>query len=576
LTINFAGDASNNLILGSSPTFSGAYDNIGIGATALASTTTGNTNIAIGYGVQQANTVGGGNVAIGHEALASPQIAYFTVAIGLQAMQNCANNQQYNTAVGAYALQNITDGTNTAFGYATLNASGNGGGATAVGYEALFKDVSGTGNVAVGLQALYNSTSGQYNTAVGYQALISNVSGGTNVAVGNGACSAITGDSNVGLGFQALGGASGSGSVGIGFQALVSNTYGGNIGIGYEALLYTTSATGLVGIGYQSMLSNTGNNNTGIGFSAVANGPISGNDNTILGFATMWNGGSGGQNTIIGSQAGNSSGSGITGSQNSSIGFKSAYNLTSGGENTMLGWQSGLSITSGSYNVMIGNNAGSSDTTGSESSNIYISNSGVNAESNVMRLGTQGSGNGQVNACYVAGITGVAVSNQQYVTVNSSTGQLGAVATIPNGASIGLTLTSFSLTNVQIKALNGTPISVISAQGAGIAIIPVFATLKLEYGGTNAFSNNPSTYFGFSATAATNPTLEFTGTSTTFWEATANAYMFMNGYPAVPIIAGSSVENAALYISTSANLTGNAAANNTVKGSILWYAIALG
>ncbi len=68
-----------------------------------------------------------------------------------------------------------------------------------------------------------------------------------------------------------------------------------------------------------------------------------------------------------------------------------------------------------------------------------IKNIGTTAESNTIKIGTQGSGSGQQNKCFVAGIVGVTTSNTQTVTINSSTGQLGAQS---NASTLNTTFTS--------------------------------------------------------------------------------------------------------------------------------------
>lgn len=134
-------------------------------------------------------------------------------------------------------------------------------------------------------------------------------------------------------------------------------------------------------------------------------------------------------NTIIGSLAGNAS---ITGHFNSGIG-RSVFNLlSSGGNNIALGFNSLSKLTSGAVNLAIGNAAGSSYTS-SESSNICLGHLGVAAESHVMRLGTTGSSNGQVNKAFIAGINGVTVSNQLMVVMNSFTEQLGTTTFTTGG-----------------------------------------------------------------------------------------------------------------------------------------------
>jgi hypothetical protein len=105
---------------------------------------------------------------------------------------------------------------------------------------------------------------------------------------------------------------------------------------------------------------------------------------------------------------------------NSCFGFGAGRALTTGtGINTLIGTGAGSSMTTstgncalgealnllstGSYNIGIGGFAGN-NYTGAESSNICINNQGVVGESNVMRLGIQGSGNQQVTQTYIAGV----------------------------------------------------------------------------------------------------------------------------------------------------------------------------
>lgn len=94
------------------------------------------------------------------------------------------------------------------------------------------------------------------------------------------------------------------------------------------------------------------------------------------------------------------------------------------GASTLVG--PGVVGPSGGYTVAIGYTAGTSNTSGG--SNITISNSGSSGESHVTRIGTQGSGNGQQNACYIAGIynqNSSGFTSPLPVYVDSSTGQLG-------------------------------------------------------------------------------------------------------------------------------------------------------
>lgn len=255
---------------------------------------------------------------------------------------------------------------------------------------------------------------------------------------------------------------------------------------------------------------------------------------------------------------------------NVSLGESALFDIASGtGNNTAIGSFCLENLTTGTSVIALGNTAGNNYTS-SESSNIVIGNAGVTAESNVIRIGTPGSGAGQQNECFIAGITGVTTSNTQMVTINTSTGQLGS-ATVPGG---GLQTATVTLTNAQLKALNTTAITIVAAQGAGIVIIPVMVTFKLLYGGTNAFvfSGNLETCYGTTANA--NSLYSFT--ASTFLTATANEYAIMTQSSTAQLaFSAATVENAAISVSTSAAITGNAAANNTMKVEILYYTVTL-
>ena len=167
------------------------------------------------------------------------------------------------------------------------------------------------------------------------------------------------------------------------------------------------------------------NNNTFIGSSSGVSGNTSGS-NTSVGSSTF----TALQATASGNSAfGVSAGSGITtGANNTFIGTFAGFAITTGSTNDVLG-RSALSnqVGGGSFNICLGQSSGGNYTT-TESSNILIGNVGVLAESNVLRIGTSGSGNAQQNKCFIAGVASVAVSSAQMVTINTSTGQMGSQA----------------------------------------------------------------------------------------------------------------------------------------------------
>ncbi len=183
-----------------------------------------------------------------------------------------------------------------------------------------------------------------------------------------------------------------------------------------------------------------------------------------------------------------------TGANNIAIGTQAAVSVTSASRNIAIGYQAlfshqaavqghniafGIStlpqLTTGVENIAIGNASGSNYTS-SESSNILINATGTAAESNVIRIGTQGSSAAQQSTCYIAGITGVSVSNLNLVTINTSTGQLGSQAT-----SSGL-VTSITGTANQIAASASTGAITLSTPSTFIAPGTIASTTSLAAG----------------------------------------------------------------------------------------------
>ncbi len=117
---------------------------------------------------------------------------------------------------------------------------------------------------------------------------------------------------------------------------------------------------------------------------------------------------------------------------NTAVGQTTLISITTGtGNNTAIGNNAlGLLVT-GSYNTALGNLAGDDFTT-SESSNIMIANQGTVGDNNTIRIGTQGTGNGQQNKAFMAGIVGATNAGASTVPyIETATGQL---ATVPGGA----------------------------------------------------------------------------------------------------------------------------------------------
>ncbi len=145
--------------------------------------------------------------------------------------------------------------------------------------------------------------------------------------------------------------------------------------------------------------------------------------NTFLGIEAGYSNDSGDSNVYVGFQSGLVS----TGSNNIFLGPSVAYGGypgDSGNNNTYIGYAAAYNNTTGSNNTYLGYMAGFNNGTGS--SNIYMGSQGTSGESNVIRIGTQGSADGQQNAAYIAGIYGSNSPSGVPVFVNAS-GQLGTL-----------------------------------------------------------------------------------------------------------------------------------------------------
>ena len=186
------------------------------------------------------------------------------------------------------------------------------------------------------------------------------------------------------------------------------------------------------------MGNSTGSYNTASGFEALfgaGRGRATGSFNTANGVQALYSISTGGSNTASGFAAlfGNTTGSfnaanganalqnNTTGGGNVANGGFALFSNTTGIDNVAEGFDALFNNTTGNSNIAIGPAAGGSLTTGSN--NIDIGNQGVAAETNTIRIGTQGT----QTATFIAGISGTPLGAGVAVRVNAN-GQLGSVA----------------------------------------------------------------------------------------------------------------------------------------------------
>lgn len=137
-----------------------------------------------------------------------------------------------------------------------------------------------------------------------------------------------------------------------------------------------------------------------------------------------------------------------------------------------------------------------------------------------------------------------------------------------------LTYTTTTLTNSQIKNLNGTPVQFIAAPGSGKVLVPVSVVGKLIYGGSNVFT-----------AAASQSVALYWGTTTSSGAVLSNASIVRaaSNYGLNAFLAGvnnvviANVENVALNLwnPVATEISGNAANNNTMSFSLLYYVISI-
>jgi hypothetical protein len=159
----------------------------------------------------------------------------------------------------------------------------------------------------------------------------------------------------------------------------------------------------------------TGAGNTAVGANALSlntGGPVGflGSDNTAVGTSALRDNTAGGRNTAVGANALVSN----SGLSNTAVGKDALGTITTGSSNTALGAGAGLSHTL------------------ADSSNIDITNQGVAGDNNTIRIGTQGSGLGQQNRTFIAGIFGVMPETDPDSAVGVVIDSAGQLGTIPS------------------------------------------------------------------------------------------------------------------------------------------------
>lgn len=151
-----------------------------------------------------------------------------------------------------------------------------------------------------------------------------------------------------------------------------------------------------------------------------------------------------------------------------------------------------------------------------------------------------------------------------------ATGDIVTVRVDPT-VSVPVVFNEVTLTATEVKALATTPITLVAAPAAGATLFFFGAVLKLNYGGSNPFTESGDN-LGIKYTDASGVQVCTTIECTNFIDATADTYI--NAVPAADVlVAATGAEAQALVLDNLGNnFAGNAADDNTLTVRV-YYAI---
>lgn len=234
----------------------------------------------------------------------------------------------------------------------------------------------------------------------------------------------------------------GTDNIGIGSTAIDSITSGdNNIAIGSDSLTANQVGSHSIAIGYESLKLNTQTANVSIGtWSCIAS----------------------------------STSTGLT-----AVGYRTLYSLTDGSSNAAFGNNALDKITSGDHNLALGTSLAGGSLTGSDSSNVCIQNSGSIGESNAIRIGSQGTGNGQQDKAFIAGIYNTTpVSSTIETTIVDDNGQLGSTANKVGSFAIN----EFAGTNHTLTLADANAFILMDSTVARIVYVPINTSVDFPIG----------------------------------------------------------------------------------------------
>ncbi len=164
------------------------------------------------------------------------------------------------------------------------------------------------------------------------------------------------------------------------------------------------------------------------------------------------------------------------GYNNSAFGYQTLSANTSGHENDAFGVNALISLATGSRNTVFGTGAGQNYTT-SESNNVILGQThGTIGESNVMRLGHDGSGAATATTkAFMTGVYNIAVGATAGVNITDSTGQIGTISGTASQMLIGGTKPAWSnISSGAVVSVSGTTNQITSSNsGVGSTTLSI-------------------------------------------------------------------------------------------------------
>ena len=384
-------------------------------------------------------------------------------AVGASALAATSTGDS-NAAFGASALaSNLAGIGNTATGFTSLRDNTSGNYNVASGYLALGTNLSGSNNVGIGFSVLSTATAISNNTAIGHEAL-KVASGGTNTAIGyQSGIAMTTGTKNVILGSYS--GNTGTLDIRISNNNIVLSDGDGNVRAWWDnanARFYgTLLATGITNsaltsgrvtyAGTSGVLQDNANfvfdgNNVGIGISATANSPLAVQANTgntaIRLVGTSFSGTS--NAGIYWYDSNNSTFNGYIGNFSTSFDFYNQRDTpiifsANGAEKLRITGSSNYIYTASGVNVGIGTSSPSNKLSVVSSSNTVIRAETTGTDRVDITL-AKTSGSAREYALSVAGSTnGYGIPDQSFSIIDTSVGQPRLTINTSGNVGIGVT-----------------------------------------------------------------------------------------------------------------------------------------